>query len=55
MFEKFQLLYQTDQESGNILEVEEVNLHDACDINEWRFGGGIAPRENELQRYLNSP
>jgi hypothetical protein len=55
MFEEYQLLYQTDQDSENILELDEVNLHDTFDINEWRFGGGLAPKENELQRYLKSP
>lgn len=55
MFKEFEALYEADQEYDDVLEVEEVDLHDTFDINEWRFGRGVAPKENELQRYLKSP
>jgi hypothetical protein len=56
MFEEFKLLYELDLGvEEDILEVEEVDLHDNFDINQWRFGGGSTFKENEFQRYLKSP
>ena len=57
MFKEFQLLYEADREANDILAIEEVDPDDdgGFDINEWRFGGGIASKENKLQRYLKTP
>jgi hypothetical protein len=58
MFQEFRIMYESEVSndlSEGIFEVEEVDVHDDFDINEWRFGGGTVPKENELQRYLKSP
>src|SRR5579859_3349809 len=56
MFEEFKLSYNAAT-SEDILNSpsHDINLIDDFDINEWRFGGGMVPKENELQRYLKSP
>lgn len=56
MFQEFRLLYEADQEvKDDIKEIMEVDLYDGFDINEWRFGRGVASKEDELHRYLKSP
>jgi hypothetical protein len=58
MFQEFRILYESEISNDSlevVFEVQEVDVHNDFDINEWRFRGGVVPKENELQRYLKSP
>jgi hypothetical protein len=56
MFREFELVYEAEEGvMSSESDDDDLDLHDDFDINTWRFGGGGILRENELQRYLESP
>jgi hypothetical protein len=55
MFEEFKLIYEADRETEDVSDIDEPDRCEGFDINEWRFGGGVVHKENELLRYLKSP
>ena len=57
MFNEFRLTHDVvaSLDIPNSLSHSDVGLIDDFDINEWRFGGEMAPKESKLQQYLKSP
>jgi hypothetical protein len=57
MFEEFRLSHDVaaSVDIPNSPSDFDIDLIDDFDINEWRFGGAMVPKESELQRYLKSP
>src|SRR5579859_3893690 len=57
MFQEFKLSHDvaTAVDISNSPSPSDVDLIEDFDINEWRFGGAVIPKESELQRYLKSP